>query len=92
MTTEYLNLYLDHPKTGYGWRNYLVLKRGRIHARLLCTENAEALTVPVADLAHGRAVPLKPRKLAKRIRATAQTYARIDSAGVKLACSILRQT
>lgn len=90
MTIEYLSLYLDHPKVGCGWRNYLVLKRGRIHARLLATESADALTVNVADLAHGRPQPVKKTRLAKRIRATALTYGCPDSSAVKTALSLLR--
>jgi len=84
---QYLNLYLnDYP----GWRAYLVLKVGRIHARVICTETAEAFRVPKAELAHGRVLVLKPTRLAKRLRAVARAYGAEDSRGVKDGLAILR--
>ncbi len=90
MTIQFLSMYLDQPKVGSGWRHYLVLKQGRLHARILCVENAQALKVSVAELSHGKPETFKARKLAKRIRTNARTYHKEDSLGVKEAVTLLR--
>lgn len=87
---QYLRLYLDHPKVGCGWRAYLVLKVGRIHARVICTESADAITIPKTELAHGRPLPLKPTRAARMLRAVARTYGQEDTGAVKDALAQLR--
>lgn len=87
---RYLSLYLDHPKVGCGWRSYLVVKEGRIHARLVYAATGESLTVPKTAITHGRDLPLKPTRMAKRLRAVARTYGLEDSRGVKDALAMLR--
>lgn len=90
MQGQIISLYLDHPKVGCGWRRYLVLQQGRIHARIICMENAEALKIPATTLATGKIEPFQRTRAVKRLRATARTYGREDSWAVKLACRLLR--
>lgn len=87
---QYLSLYLDHAKVGCGWRGYLVLKVGRIHARVICAETAESFSIPKKDLAHGRPLPLKRTRALRRLRDVARTYGMEDSRGVKDALAMLR--
>lgn len=87
---EYLTLYLDHPKVGCGYRRFLVLKKGRVEAKLLCVETAESLSLPVGLLQGGTPETYKPRRLIKRIKATARTYHREDSWAVKNAVKLLK--
>lgn len=84
-----VRLYLDHPKVGCGWRSYLVVDVGRVWAKVICTENAEPLKIPVTDLAHGKIEDFKPRRLAKRLKANALTYHREDSWALKVARRML---
>lgn len=87
---QHLSLYLDHPKVGCGWRAYLVLKEGRKHARILCTETAEAFTVPVLTLKSGRPMPLKPSRCARRLRDTARAYGMEKTSAVRDALRLLK--
>lgn len=85
-----ISLYLDHPKVGCGWRSYLVLKEGRKWATLLCTETAEDLRLPLADLKAGRPLVIKPSRCARRLRETARTYGLEKTAAVRDALRLLK--
>lgn len=73
---QYIDLWIDHPKIGCGRRHFLVLKEGRTLVKLLSTGTMETITVPKAILARAIPVTIKPSRLARRMRATAETYDR----------------
>lgn len=87
MTLQCLNLYLDNP---CGWRRYIVVQVGRKWARLVSTENAETFKVPLAILATGRPVQIKPTRAARRLRTVAKCFGQEDHSLVKEALSGLR--
>lgn len=86
---QYVELWLDHPAVGCGWRRYLVLRAGPKWVRLICTETAEALTIPRKHY-KPRPVPLKRTRVARRLRKTAITFGLSSSSAVRAALAILR--
>jgi hypothetical protein len=85
----YLELYLDDAAVGCGWRRYLVVRLGPKWVRLVCTENAEPVTVARKNFLP-RPLELKPTRLLRRLRAIAADYGKSDDQTVKLALGILR--
>ena len=91
MQGQLLSLYLTNNKVGCGWRNYLVVEitpRSK-QAKLICTDNALPITVPAAELAGGKVLDFRPRRLAKSLKHTALTYHREDSYALKKAIKVL---
>lgn len=88
--TRVLSIYLDHPKVGCGWRRFLVVKEGKKYATVICLENAEPLKLDMKELCSGKPIEFKPRRVEKRLRATARIYAREDSWAVKDAIKALK--
>ena len=87
----YVELYLDHPAVGCGWRRYLVLRLGPKWVRIICTENAEALSISrIAFLPRQPTFPVKRTRLARRLKAIAADYGKASSTDVKMALGILR--
>lgn len=86
---SYVRLYIDHPRVGCGFRAFLVLRTGRIWAHLICTETAEAVKVPVGDLRWAKPMPLKPTRLARRLRAVAKDYS-VETEALKEAIALLK--
>lgn len=86
-----LSLHLNNNKVGSGWRNFLVIEitpRSK-QAKLICTDNALPITVPASELAHGKLLEFRPRRLAKNLKHTALTYHREDSYALKKAIKVL---
>lgn len=71
-----VRLYLDHPRVGCGWRQYLVLTVGPKWARVINIESAETIKIPAAELRHAKDMPLKPARAARLLRTVAKTYGR----------------
>lgn len=90
MTVQYVSLYLYQSKVGCGWRSYLVLKHGRKHARLICTETAEALTVPASLIQTAKPLVLKRSRLARRLREVARCYGMEKACATRDALAMLR--
>jgi hypothetical protein len=73
----YVRLYLDHPIIGCGYREFLVLKRGRKWVRLLCISIFDAVTLPQSLFTSMTmtALPFKKGRLEARVRENARLYA-----------------
>ena len=72
-------LWLNHPKAGAGYRNFLVLRRGYKAVLLLYPPTLRAFAVGVDDYARARPlpVPAPPSRLARRLRATRAQFRRL---------------
>lgn len=89
---QHFQIWLDDARLGCGWRAFLLLREGHKYATLLCTENAEPLTIPLVEWHTLKRKPLelRPRRLAKRLRALGQTYSR-ETRLLALAIELLKQ-
>ncbi len=71
---QYIRLYVDHPRIGCGFRDWLVTSTGPKWAHLVSCDTAEIIKVPVTDLKFAKPLPVKPARRIKRLRAVAKTY------------------
>ncbi len=83
----YVSLYTDNP---CGWHSYLVVRQGRKWARLVSTENADAITVSVTLLRSAKPLPLKPTRLASILRRIAREYGQDKTTAVRDALRLLK--
>lgn len=64
----FVQLWLDHPAIGCGYRRFLILQRGRKWAKIFDPFTLCAASIPIAELAAATPVELKARSLAARIK------------------------
>ncbi len=90
---QHFQVWLDHPRLGCGWRAFLLLREGHKYATLICTENAEPLTIPLAEwrTLERKPLPLSASRLARRLRALGKTYSR-ETRLLSLAIALLKPT
>lgn len=86
---RYIRLYVDHPRIGCGFRDWLVIRTGRVWAHLVSCDTAEIIKVPVGDLRFAKDLPVKANRRIKRLREVAKTYGQ-DTEQFKEALGLLK--
>jgi hypothetical protein len=81
---RYLELWLDHPKVGCGYRRFIDLTKPKAkQATLFYWPTLTKITVPLADLRGAKEIVLsraEERALLKRVRAQLKHYKRLGLA------------
>jgi hypothetical protein len=66
---RYIEVYLDHPKVGCGYRRFFITHEGRIKTRLFNPSDCQSVEVPHAELRKAKEISIPNRRAAAKVAA-----------------------